>query len=68
MVDGVHSLVCLVLGLGGFVQLHLMASVSHLQCLVAPSASPTVEKLPEMIPRAVQVSRLRNSLFESLVM
>ena len=33
MIDGVHFLVCLVLGIGGFVQLHLMASVSHSRCL-----------------------------------
>ena len=32
--NGVHSLVCSVLGLVGFVQLHLMAFVAHLQCLV----------------------------------
>ena len=34
MVDGVHSLVCSVLGLGGFVWLHLMTFVAHLRCLV----------------------------------
>ena len=34
MVDGVHSMVYLVLGLGGFVRLDLMAFVAHWQCLV----------------------------------
>ena len=34
MMDGVHSSVCSVLVIGVFVQLHLMASVSHLRCLV----------------------------------
>ena len=36
MVDGVHSPVCSVLGFGGFVQLHLIVSVSHShsRCLV----------------------------------
>ena len=34
MVDGVHSLVWSVLGLGGFVGLHLTAFVSHSLCLV----------------------------------
>ena len=34
MVDGVHSPVCSVLGLGGFVWLHLMASAAHSQCWV----------------------------------
>ena len=34
MVDHVHSLVCSVLGFCGFVQLHLMAFVAHLQWLV----------------------------------
>ena len=34
MMDGVHSLVCSVLGSVGFVQLHLMAFMAHSWCLV----------------------------------
>ena len=34
VVEGVHALVCSVLGLGGFVQLHLMACMAHLLCWI----------------------------------